>query len=120
MAKSNRVAKAQIVEIHGNRCMLTNVNVDVNKKYKLTYHHIEKKEFGGQATIENGANLIDRAHEWLHNAIEYKDPELFMLINECLLNYKEAERLGNVELVNQFENECMPIFKQLILKKEMK
>lgn len=32
--------------------------------------------------------------------------------NECLLNYKEALRINNKELTNQFENECQYLFRE--------
>ena len=82
------------------------------QKEQLTFHHLLKKEYGGKATPDNGTNLLPKIHEWLHNAIEYNDRELFELINECLLNYKEALRINNKELTNQFENECQYLFRE--------
>jgi len=47
----------------------------------LTFHHIEKEENGGKATIENGALLTSRAHEYLHK-IENIDLDIYLKINE--------------------------------------
>lgn len=90
---------------YGARCLLTNV-----KLQKGSYHHIWKKEWGGTATEENGANLVPDIHQWLHNVIEANDIELFYLINECLQLYKKCLDTNNQELIEQYEQECMPLF----------
>ena len=41
-------------------------------KKDLTFHHIKKREDGGEQIIENGALLMPIAHQYLH-IIEYKD-----------------------------------------------
>ena len=105
----NGEAKNILINQEGCKCLLTGYVVS---REQLTFHHIEKKEHGGQATPENGANLLGKIHEWLHNAIEHNNLELFILINECLLNYKEAMRTNNIELIRQFEEECQPLFQE--------
>ena len=47
----------------------------------LTYHHIEKAENGGKISINNGALLTTRAHEYLHK-IEMIDIDIYLKINE--------------------------------------
>lgn len=42
----------------------------VNPK-DLTYHHIKEKRNGGKRTIENGAILIRRSHEYLNYLDHY-------------------------------------------------
>ena len=32
---------------------------------QLTYHHLKPKHLGGKATVEKGANLCRRCHDWL-------------------------------------------------------
>ena len=105
----NREAKNILINKEGCKCLLTGYTV---KREELTFHHISKKEWGGTATPDNGANLLGKIHEWLHNSIEYNDKELFILINECLLNYKEVMRLNNEELLKEFEEECQPLFQE--------
>jgi hypothetical protein len=105
----NSQAKSILINQEGCKCLLTGYTVE---REQLTFHHIEKKEHGGQATPENGANLLGKIHEWLHNAIEHNNLELFILINECLLLYKEAMRTNNAELIRQFEEECQPLFQE--------
>lgn len=49
-------------------------------KNQATYHHIVKKENGGEKSIENGAVLMPVSHEYLH-LLEYKDEEKYIMIN---------------------------------------
>ena len=58
----------------------------------LTYHHIVKKENGGKLTIENGALLTKRAHEYLHS-IERLDVDLYERINNVLKEIKYADKI---------------------------
>lgn len=100
----NSQARGKLNIKYGARCLLTNI-----KLQKGSYHHIFKKEYGGQATVENGANLVEEIHQWLHS-LEYYDIELFNLINECLRLYKRCLDTNNRELIEMYENECMPLF----------
>lgn len=49
----------------------------------LTYHHIKKKEKGGERSIENGAPLTQEAQCYLHY-IEKKDIRTYDEINSVL------------------------------------
>ena len=51
----------------------------------LTYHHIKKEENGGEKTLDNGALLTHRAHNYLH-FIENYDKDIYSRINEILKN----------------------------------
>ena len=81
----------------------------VNSKY--TYHHIEKKEFGGKRTINNGAILIDTSHTYLH-LIESKDLDMYIYLNNILKNINNQREMPNRQqllaidsLLTQFEKE---------------
>ncbi len=50
-------------------------------KKDLTFHHIKKRENGGEQIIENGALLMPIAHQYLH-IIEYKDFDTYVSINK--------------------------------------
>ena len=58
----------------------------------LTYHHIVKIEEGGKTTIDNGALLTQRAHNYL-NTIEKTDIDIYNRINEILkeINNNKSE-----------------------------
>lgn len=110
---TNKHAKRLLINKYGCRCMLTGIKVD-----KLTYHHTTVKvEHGGKTSIQNGSNLSDEIHRWLHCAIEHKDKELYLLINECLQLYKECLDANNTELIEEYENEIMPLFREKIKRK---
>mgnify|MGYP007049655042 CR=1 FL=1 len=99
---TNKQARLKLQILYGCRCLLTNIQTD-----KLTYHHLTKKEHGGKATVENGANLIREIHQWLHQ-LENSDIELYHLVNECLDLFKRVMSLGYTELIEQYETEVMP------------
>ena len=58
----------------------------------LTYHHIIKIEEGGKTTIDNGALLTQRAHNYL-NIIEKTDIDIYNRINKILkeINNNKSE-----------------------------
>lgn len=63
----------------------------------LTYHHIIKYENGGAKTIDNGALLTKRAHEYLH-FIEGIDLNIYNRMNKVFkeINIKK-QRVSNIE-----------------------
>lgn len=87
-----------------------------DNKYNLTYHHIQKEAEGGEKTVENGALMTDFGQAWLHNQIEPRDRELFDLINECLLLYKAVMDLEDVDLIRQYREEVIPLFRDAVIK----
>lgn len=104
---TNKQARLKLQILYGCRCLLTNLKGD-----RLAYHHcLLKKQHGGKATVENGAQLIVEIHQWLHS-LEHTDMELYDLVNECLDLYKQCLDLNNEELITQYENECMPEFRK--------
>lgn len=69
----------QMMEIYNTYTMDWMDYIVINNN--LTYHHIIKKENGGKRTIDNGALLTDRAHEYLHT-IERLDVDIYNRINK--------------------------------------
>lgn len=61
-------------------------------KNALTFHHIQKREKGGKAIIENGALLMPVGHQYLH-LIECKDIEIYITINKIfeIVNNQRSE-----------------------------
>lgn len=103
---SNREAKLALHEKYGSQCQLSGSPIKSNTGG--TFHHLDKYEDGGPSSIENGALLLGRFHEWLHNVIEKNDPRLYDLINECLLLYKYCLDNNRYDLINQFQIEVHP------------
>jgi hypothetical protein len=106
----NREARLKLQTLYRCRCLLTGIKTD-----KLSYHHLLKKQHGGKATIDNGAQLIDEIHRWLHQ-LEHTDMELYDLVNECLDLYKQCIDKGLVDLTEQYETECMPEFREKVMR----
>lgn len=76
---SNKTVRRNLEKLFGKRCMLEasgiryvprheRIRIKGYKKIQeeVTYHHLIKKEYGGKATIENGALLKRYNHDWLH------------------------------------------------------
>ena len=112
--KGNRSSKERLAIMYGYRCMLTNV-----KTKQLTFHHLSKREWGGQATVENGVNLAKEPHQWLH-LVETQDFETFMDLNECLALYKKCIDMGMTELIQDYETDIVPKVRERIKKMRRK
>lgn len=61
------------------------MNYKIDEEDVITFHHIIKKENGGEYTLDNGALLTERAHSHLH-FIEQVDKEIYDRINEVFLD----------------------------------
>nr|DAS67811.1 MAG TPA: hypothetical protein [Caudoviricetes sp.] len=69
---SNKKARQALERIYGKGCMMEKAGIRKIKGIKkqdrqITYHHLRPKRLGGQATVENGANLAKYNHEWLES-----------------------------------------------------
>ena len=62
-------------------------------KSDATFHHIVKREEGGDRSIQNGAVLMPYSHEYLH-LIEYIDKEKYEIINNM---FKFFHARGNID-----------------------
>ena len=76
----------------------------------VTFHHIQKREDGGERTIDNGALLMPIAHQYLH-LIEFKDiktyhtlNKLFQMINQQGYEPTEEQRKIVEYLLGEFEH----------------
>ena len=76
---SNKEAKQRLIELYGAECFIEKLRLRKDtepRRYKskgqrkrmkqLTYHHIQERSNGGQATVENGALLSTENHEWFN------------------------------------------------------
>lgn len=107
MGVDNKKCNALLALKYGKKCMLT------GRKDFNTYHHIEKACEGGRATIENGGRLHDKIHQWVH-IIENIDPELYDLVNECIILYKLCVDRNEKELLKQYNEEVVPEYNKIL------
>ena len=56
---------------------------------EITYHHIKKEEDGGEYSLDNGALLTHRAHDYLHY-IEKVDSDIYKEINKVFKEINES------------------------------
>lgn len=64
----------------------------------LTYHHLKHKFEGGQATVENGAEINSLAHCYMHSL----DRQSEEVINDMLRDYKRGIECS-IELVDTLD-----------------
>lgn len=110
---SNKGVKTRMAQIYKKVCMLEASGIRYVPRYKrmrikgyrksqevITYHHLEKKEDGGEATIENGALIKEYNHRWLHTL----PPEQLDQVNDKLREYKlSVLQLGYQETKRRIE-----------------
>ena len=53
---------------------------------QLTYHHIREKQYGGKATVENGAILSEENHIWFNEQSKESQKQM----NELFQKYKAS------------------------------
>ena len=112
MGKSNKNARMKLEKIFGKSCMFQKAgiekeieklkNITSYKKYlkevhytkkrviqlqnNLTYHHLHHKADGGLSTVENGAEISELVHRYIHSLPRAQEE----LINNLLRNYKKS------------------------------
>ena len=54
--------------------------------HQITYHHLKHKSEGGKATVENGANVEEVAHQYLHSLPRNQEEIINNMLREFKLN----------------------------------
>lgn len=100
-----RYGKGCFMERAGIRKITPEEEKELKRKIKgfkklrrgITYHHIKQRKDGGEVSIENGANIAEYNHEWLHQ----QSPEVRDEINRRLQEFKLKIDLANMRVTNQ-------------------
>lgn len=108
---SNKEAKQRLIELYGAECFIEKLHLRTDTEprqytskgqYKrmkqLTYHHIREKQYGGKATVENGAILSEENHIWFNE----QSKEAQRQMNELFQRYKQSVECS-VEFVDNLE-----------------
>lgn len=108
---SNKEAKQRLIKLYGAECFIEKLRLRKDtepRRYKskgqrkrmkqLTYHHIQERSNGGQATVENGALLSTENHEWFNR----QSKEAQRQMNELFQRYKNSVECS-VEFVDNLE-----------------
>lgn len=109
MSNSNCSAKKELERIYGKGCFFNRAKVAEQieamggiktfkvfvqeKRFKgkpishqITYHHLKHKSEGGKATVENGANVEEVAHQYLHSLPRNQEEIINNMLREFKLN----------------------------------
>ena len=108
---SNKEAKQRLIELYGAECFIEKLHLRTDTEprqytskgqYKrmkqLTYHHIREKQYGGKATVENGAILSEENHIWFNE----QSKEAQKQMNELFQKYKQSVEC-KVEFVDELD-----------------
>lgn len=108
---SNKEAKQRLIKLYGAECFIEKLRLRKDtepRRYKskgqrkrmkqLTYHHIQERSNGGQATVENGALLSTENHEWFNR----QSKEAQRQMNELFQRYKNSVECS-VEFVDELD-----------------
>lgn len=96
---SNKRAKEKLIRLYGAECFIEKLQLRKDtepRRYtskgqrkrmkQLTYHHIKEKQYGGKATIANGALLSEENHIWFNE----QSKEAQKQMNELFQQYKAS------------------------------
>lgn len=108
---SNKKARKKLIKLYGAECFIEKLHLRTDTEprqytskgqYKrmkqLTYHHIREKQYGGKATVENGAILSEENHIWFNE----QSKEAQKQMNELFQKYKASVEC-KVEFVEELD-----------------
>lgn len=108
---SNKKARKKLIKLYGAECFIEKLHLRTDTEprqytskgqYKrmkqLTYHHIREKQYGGKATVENGAILSEENHIWFNE----QSKEAQKQMNELFQKYKHSVEC-KVEFVEELD-----------------
>ena len=108
---SNKKARKKLIKLYGAECFIEKLHLRTDTEprqytskgqYKrmkqLTYHHIREKQYGGKATVENGAILSEENHIWFNK----QSKEAQKQMNELFQEYKHSVECS-VEFVDELD-----------------
>ena len=108
---SNKKARKKLIKLYGAECFIEKLHLRKDKEPRrytgkrqyekmkqLTYHHIREKQYGGKATVENGALLSAENHAWFNK----QSKEAQRQMNEVFQQYKQSVEC-KVEFVEELD-----------------
>ena len=108
---SNKRAKERLIQLYGAECFIEKLHLrndteprrysskgQYKRMKQLTYHHIKERQYGGKATVENGALLSAENHEWFNK----QSKEAQKQMNELFQEYKHSVECS-VEFVDELD-----------------
>lgn len=108
---SNKRAKERLIQLYGAECFIEKLHLrkdteprrysskgQYKRMKQLTYHYIKERQYGGKATVENGALLSAENHEWFNK----QSKETQRQMNELFQKYKQSVEC-KVEFVDNLD-----------------
>ena len=96
---SNKRAKERLIQLYGAECFIEKLHLrkdteprrysskgQYKRMKQLTYHHIKERQYGGKATVENGALLSAENHIWFNEQSKESQKQM----NELFQKYKAS------------------------------
>lgn len=119
MSKSNNTARRELERICGKGCMFKRAHcaqrieemggiktfkVFVKEKrfkgkkisYQMTFHHLQHKSEGGKTTVENGANIEEIAHQYMHSLPREQEEIVNDMIREFKMGFGIMSGTGEI------------------------
>lgn len=119
MSKSNKTARQELERICGKGCMfkrarcaqrieemggIKTFKVFVKEKkfrgkkisYQMTFHHLKHKSEGGETSVENGANVEEIAHQYMHSLPREQEEVINNMIREFKMGFGIMSGSGEI------------------------
>ena len=120
MSNKNRSARKELERLYGKGCFFNRAHcaekieaiggIRTFKKFvqerkfkglpishQITYHHLKHKSEGGKATTENGANVEEIAHQYMHSLPREQEEIINNMLRDFKLNCIVVKGNGEVE-----------------------
>lgn len=123
--KGNRIVREELEKIYGKGCFffradcakrieelggIENFKTYVSKKrykgkpisHRMTMHHLVHRSEGGPTTIENGANVEEIAHQYLHSLPREQEEIVNNMLREFKINCLVMNGKGEIQDYKSF------------------
>jgi hypothetical protein len=126
MGEENGRARRELERIYGEGCFFKRAHIAERieamggiktfkvfvreKKYKgkpishqITFHHLKHKSEGGKATVQNGANVEEIAHQYLHSLPRKQEEVINNMLREWKLNCVTMTGDGQIQDITSID-----------------
>lgn len=124
--KGNKSAKSELARIYGKQCMFHRARIAERieqmggiRTYKsflketkfkrkkisheITFHHLKHRSEGGSTSPDNGANIEEITHQYIHSLPREHEEVINNMLREWKINYLIADGQMNPEEYGIFE-----------------
>lgn len=134
--KGNKSAKNELNRIYGKQCMFSRARIALRieemggiRTYKsflkeiklkrkkisheITFHHLKHRSEGGETSPENGANIEEIVHQYIHSLPREQEEVINNMLREWKINYLaiNGDECGSIKLEEQLEFDTIELQK---------